>query len=120
MSLAERIVSDAANVFLNSDHFAESVTYYPHRFHTDAVREPRSITAVVTRNQVTQFNPDEQILEEYEVRVFNDSETGISSEELDTGGDQIELSPRVGETARKVSIQMLTEHDEGMLVLLCR
>jgi hypothetical protein len=120
MSLANRIVTDAASVFLNSDHFAEDVTYYPHRFHTAAVREPRSIKAVVIRNQVSVFNPDEQILTEFEVRVANSSTTGISSAELDTGGDQISLAPRVGETAVKKSIQYLTEHDEGMLVLICR
>jgi hypothetical protein len=120
MSLAERIVTDAASVFLNSDHFAETVTYHPHRFHTAAVREPRSIKAVVTRNQVSVFNPDEQILTEFEVRVANDVTTGITSAELDTGGDMIELAPRVGETPVKKSVQYLTEHDEGMLVLICR
>ena len=120
MPLAARILTDARNVFLNSDHFAETVTYYPHRFHTDAVREPRSIKAVVIRNQVSVFNPDEQILTEFEVRVANDATTGITSAELDTGGDQILLAPRVGETARKVSVQYMTEHDEGMLVLTCR
>jgi len=120
MSLADRIVTDAGSVFLNSDHFAESVTYYPHRFHTSAVRAPRTIKAVVTRNQVSVFNPDEQILTEFEVRVANDAATGISSTELDTGGDQIELAPRTGDTPVKKSIQYLTEHDEGMLVLVCR
>ena len=120
MSLADRIVTDAASVFLNSDHFAEDVTYHPHRFHTAAVREPRSIKAVVIRNQVSVFNPDEQILTEFEVRVANNSTTGISSAELDTGGDQIALPPRIGETPVKKSVQYLTEHDEGMLVLICR
>jgi hypothetical protein len=120
MSLAERIVTDAANVFLNSDHFAETVTYYPHRFHTAAVRQPREIKAVVIRNQVSVFNPDETIMTEFEVRVANDATTGISSTELDTGGDRIELAARVGETPTQRTIQYLTEQDEGMLVLICR
>jgi len=120
MSLADRIASDAANVFLNSDHFAETVTYYPHRFHTAAVREPRSIKAVVIRNQVSVFNPDETIMTEFEVRVANNATTGISSAELDSGGDKIELAAKIGETASKRSIQYMTEHDEGMLVLICR
>ena len=120
MSLADRIVSDAANVFLQDGHFAEEVTYYPHRFHTAAVREPRTIKAVVTRNQVSVFNPDEQILTEFEIRVANDSTTGISSAELDTGGDKIELAAKIGDTPAKRSIQYMTEHDEGMLVLICR
>lgn len=120
MSLADRMVSDAVNVFLQSDHFAEQVTYYPHRYHTDAARSPRTIKAVVTRNQVASFNADEQVLPEFEIRVANSATLGISSEELDTGGDQIEFAVRVGETPTRRTIQYVTEHDEGMLVLICR
>lgn len=118
MTLAARIVSDAGSVFLNSEHFAEPVTYYPHRFGTAGT--PRSILAVVVRNQVATFNPDEQIVPEFEVRVANDSTTGISSSELNTGGDQIKFAGRVGETEQKRSVQYLVEHDTGMLVLICR
>jgi len=118
MSLADRIVTDANSVFLNSEHFAETVTYYPHRFGTAAT--PRQIKAVVIRDQVAVFNPDEQIVPEFEVRVANDSTTGISSDEINTGGDMIKLAVRVGETPTKRSIQYITEHDEGMLVLICR
>ena len=118
MTLAARIATDAGSVFLNSDHFAESVTYCPHRFGTAAT--PRGIKAVVVRNQVATFNPDEQIVPEFEVRVANDAVTGISSSELNTGGDQIKLAVRIGETATRRSIQYLTEHDDGMLVLICR
>lgn len=118
MSLADRIVSDAVSVFLNSDHFTETVTYYPHRFGTAAT--PREIKAIVTRNQVATFNPDEQIVPEFEVRVANNFTIGISSEELNTGGDMIGIAVRIGETATKRSVQYLTEHDTGMLVLTCR
>jgi len=118
MTLAERIVTDASSVFLQSGHFREEVTYYPHRFGTPAT--PRPIWAVVVRNQVSAFNPDEQIVPEFEIRVENNSTTGISSAELNTGGDQIKLAVRIGETPTKRSVQLLVEHDEGMLVLLCR
>jgi len=118
MSLADRIVTDAGAVFLNGDHFAEDVTYHPQRF--GATATPRTIKAVVIRNQVVTFNPDEQIVPEFEVRVANSATTGISSSELNTGGDMIRLAARVGETPTKRSVQYLTEHDEGMLVLLCR
>ena len=105
-------------MFLQSGHFAESVIYCPHLFGTAAT--PRLISAVVIRNQVATFSPDEQIVPEFEVRVANDATTGISSAELNTGGDMIKLSARIGETATKRSVQYLTEHDEGMLVLICR
>jgi hypothetical protein len=118
MTLAARIVTDAGSVFLNSDHFAETVTYYPQRY--GVTTAPRTIKAVVTRNQVATMNADEQIVPEFEVRVANDSTTGISSSELNTGGDMIKLAARIGETATKRSVQLLVEHDEGMLVLTCR
>lgn len=118
MSLAERIATDAASVFLQEGHFREQVTYYPHRFGTPAT--PRVIWAVVTRNQVATFNPDEQIIPEFEVRVANSATLGISSSELNVGGDQIKFPVRIGETATKRSVQLLSEHDEGMLVLICR
>ena len=66
------------------------------------------------------FNPDEQIVPEFEVRVANSATTGISSEELNVGGDQIKFPVRLGETATKRSVQLLSEHDAGMLVLICR
>jgi hypothetical protein len=69
---------------------------------------------------VSTFSPDEQIVPEFEVRVANNSTTGISSEELNTGGDQIKLAVRIGETPTKRSVQLLSEHDPGMLVLICR
>ena len=118
MTLAARIITDAGSVFLNSDHFAEDVTYYQHRFGTAAT--PRVIKAIVVRNQVATFSPDEQIIPEFEVRVANDSTTGISSSEINSGGEMIKLAVRVGETPTKRSVQYVTEHDEGMLVLICR
>jgi hypothetical protein len=120
MSLKERIITDAVNVFLNENQFAEEVTYYPLRFGNPTTASPRSILAVVTRNQVAAFNPDEQIVPEFEVRVANNSTTGISSDEINTGGDFIKLPTRVGETPQRRSVQLVTEHDEGMLVLICR
>jgi hypothetical protein len=118
MTLAARIVTDAGSVFLNSDHFAEEVTYYPQRYGVAAT--PRIIKAVVTRNQVATMNADEQIVPEFEVRVANDSTTGISSSELNTGGDMIKFAARIGETETKRSVQLLVEQDQGMLVLTCR
>lgn len=121
MSLRSEIVADADRVFLQSDDFAETVTYHPYRYATDSVRVEREIKAVVTRNQVSAFTPDgEVILPELEIRVANDATTGISRDEIDTGGDQIEVAVKVGGTAERRSIQYITESDEGMLVLICR
>jgi hypothetical protein len=121
MSLRDQIASDALSVFLVVDDFAEVVTYYPHRFYGTAAREPRQIKAVVMREQTTAFNEDVVTnLPVYQIHVANDATHGISSEELDTGGDQIELPPRDGETPQRKSITQLITQDHGMLVLECR
>ena len=121
MTLQDRIVADASVVFTNTDDFAELVTYYPHQFSGDPARDPRSISAVVMREQITVFAEDgDTVLPVYEVHVANDDTLGISSDELDLGGDQIELPPRDGKTAeRKTIVQLLTQ-DTGMLVVQCR
>jgi len=121
MTLHDAITSDATGVFLNSDDFAETVTYHPHRFYGDALRADRSIKAVVHREQTTAFAEDVVTnLPVFYVHVANNSTTGISSDELDTGGDQISFPPRDGETAVEKTITQLITQDHGMLVLECR
>ena len=121
MTLRDAITADAATVFCNVSDFAEAVVYHPHRFVTDSLRPARTINAVVIREQVAAYQNDvETILPVFEVHVANDATTGISSEELDTGGDQIEFPARDGQTAERRTIVRLTTQDHGMLVLECR
>lgn len=121
MTLHDAIADDALGVFMQVDDFAEVVTYYPHRFFGEAQREPREIKAVVMREQIAVLSEDvETVAPVYQVHVANDSVNGISSEELDTGGDQIELAPRDGKTATRRTITHLLTQDHGMLVLECR
>jgi hypothetical protein len=121
MTLRDAITADAATVFCNVSDFAEAVVYHPHRFVTDSLRPSRTINAVVIREQVAAYQNDvETILPVFEVHVANDAVTGISSEELDTGGDQIEFPARDGQTAERRTIVRLTTQDHGMLVLECR
>lgn len=121
MSLHDIIATDANTVFCNVNDFAELVTYYPHRYFGETAREPRQIKAVVIREAITTYSEDvETILPVYQIHVANDSVTGISSEELDTGGDYIMLPPRDGKDPERKSILQLTTQDHGMLVLECR
>jgi len=121
MSLKDAITGDPEKVFLRSDDFAESVTYYPHVGFGES-SSSRSITAVVIRNQEVALSPDggEAIVASFEVHVSNNATTGISSSEVDTGGDQIGLASRIGGTVKRRSIIQMTEHDTGMLVLTCQ
>lgn len=121
MTLRDMITDDATAVFLNTDEFAESVTYYPHRYPGTALRSNRTITAVVIREQIQAITQDgsQTVLPRWEVHVANDSTAGISSDEIDLGGDQIGFPPRDGQTAERRSIVRLVTQDSGMLVLEC-
>lgn len=121
MTLRTAIAADAITVFTRSDDFAETVTYYPHRYYGDAARAARSILAVVERLAITVLTQDGDVVAPvWNIHVANDATYGITSEELDTGGDQIEFPPRDGETAERKTITQLLTQDHGMLVLECR
>ena len=116
MTLRDLIESDALTVFCNTNEFAETVSYWPR-----GAASARTIKAVVIREQIAAFVEDQQTnLPAFEVHVANDSVNGISSSELNTGGDQIELPPRDGKPAERRSITQLMTQDHGMLVLECR
>jgi hypothetical protein len=67
------------------------------------------------------FGPDgDDILPSFAVKVVNSTTLGISSEELNCGGDSLEFAIRVGKPVSRRSIMRVIEHDEGMLVLECR
>jgi hypothetical protein len=121
MTLKDQIDNDSSLVFTNTSDFAETVTYYPHIYFGATVRASRSISAVVFRQQVQVLGEDgDSIVPIFEVHVANDSTVGISSDELDTGGDQIEFPPRDGKDAEKRTITHLVTQDHGMLVLQCQ
>lgn len=122
MSLRQAITADAGRVFLDSSAFAETVTYHPRLFKSGDVRTARTITAIVIREGLQTVSEDggETITPVFEVHITNSSTTGISSSELDTGGDQIALPIRDGLTPSKRTITRLVTQDHGMLVLECR
>lgn len=121
MTLKDAITADADTVFLSESDFAEQVTYHPHRYFGQPVPTPRTIRAVVFREQIGTFNEDVVTsLPVFMVHVANDSTSGISSDEIDTGGDQIEMPGRDGKSPRLYSIMRIETQDAGMMVLECR
>ncbi len=116
MALSDAIESDASLVFTSTSDFAEAVTYKPRTGST------RSINAVVFRESLLGVNEDggETVAPVFEVHVCNSSTLGISSTEIDCGGDQISFPVRDGMTASYRTITRLVTQDEGMLVLECR
>lgn len=115
MSLHDTIKADATSVFCNANDFAEPVVYCPKSGNS------RPIQAVVIREQLAILPEDgDNVTPLFEVHVANSKTDGISSSELNLGGDAIEFALRVGQPVSKRNIQRLLGHDEGMLILECR
>ena len=115
MTLKDTMQADAVAVFCNVNDFAEAVTYHKRNGLS------RTINAVVIREAFA-INPEDgdTITPVFEVHVANDSTDGISSDELNIGGDMLAFAVRVGKAVERRSIVRLMSHDEGMLVLECR
>jgi hypothetical protein len=120
MTLREQMANDVVAI-LNTGEFAETVTYVPYRYFGEEARADRSIVAVIERESISQVVGDEAtVLPVYRVSVANDATTGIASSEIDVGSDYIDIPPRDGKTAARVTITQLLEQDPAMLVLQCQ
>jgi len=98
-------------------HMAEEVTYVPRK------GTPRVISAVVDRQPKTSLSEMQgrtNALPFFQIEVENDPATGISADELDTGGDRIEVAVRVGQIQESRAIRRIVSQDEGMIVLEVR
>ena len=95
--------------------FGETVTYWL------ASGGSRSITAVVDRERPADLDgAPHGSAPLLVIEVANDSTTGISSDEVDTGGDKIEVAVRIGESAQKRLIKKIISQDAGMMRLELR
>ena len=95
--------------------FGETVTYYP------KAGGSRSITAVVSRQPPGSLDgAPHGHAPRLSVHVKNDATAGISSAEIDTGGDELNLAVRIGEAAENRRITKILNMDHGMLELELR
>lgn len=114
MSLHDMIQADAQAVFCNLSDFAETATYHP-RGGTS-----RPVRVVIDRDALAIFPEDgDSATPVSEVRVSTTGTYGITSDELDIGGDMLEFEYRIGRGKQRRSITRILGHDEGMLVLQC-
>jgi len=114
MTLKAMIKADSQAVFLNTGEFAENVVYVKHKSVT------RPIKAVVIRESIASSDQSGgAITPVFEVHVDNDLVTGISSTEIDLGGDMICFPVRDGMAASDRAIVSVIFQDEAMLVLQC-
>lgn len=88
----------------------EPVVYYP------KTGGARSIIAIVDRDPPSVLNPaGNTSIPNYLIRVANDCKQGISSHELNTGGDEIGLLEKVGDRVRvRHSLMVLMSQNAGV------
>lgn len=106
------LAADAVNAFLGE--FAEEVIYTPHTPTKDNPR--RAIQAMVVRDPPAPILGASQnwISVRMTVRVLNDAVNGISSEQLNTGGDTITVAYRIGTPAKPYPIHSPQPGSGGM------
>jgi len=113
MTLRESIASDAVSVFLSADELAETVVYQPRGGGS------RTILAVVEREPPSLMDDAGNVLAlSFMVYVANSASSGITAQEVDTGGDTILVSAKVGDAPKKTcTILRVMDNDNGMLQL---
>lgn len=107
------LAADAANLLTALG--AETITYKP------SVGDARNIGAIVQRPGPRAMDgaPD-GIIPALIIHVLNDSTEGISSDELNLGGDKVTVALREGETPVDRAIKALLSVDSAMMELELR
>lgn len=78
----------------------------------------RQISALVNRRGVAEIKAAPQGHgPQLTIKVANDSDSGISSSEVNIGKDKVTLPVIVGEAAQELRIVGILRHDEGMMTL---
>lgn len=83
--------------------------------------ETRSIKAIIQREARSELTGSQRAhAPNLIMTVVNDSVKGISSDEIDTAYDLIELSIRIGDTPQMRRISEIISMDQGMMILRVR
>jgi hypothetical protein len=95
------------------DNFGESITYLPYSGGS------RSIIAIVERDPPAILDAaGNAVMPTATIRVYNSCRSGISSKEVDTGTDEIEMILKVGDTIpKRFSLMTLLAQDSGVTYL---
>lgn len=115
MTLSDDIKTDFATIFGNTDDFAETITYH---FRGGG---SRPIAVIVTRESVSFYEGDKNTTWSFTIEADNNCTTGVTASEMDTGGDEVELLLKKGDSVpvRRPVIKLLTQ-DEGALSFAVR
>jgi hypothetical protein len=94
--------------------FGETVVYYPRD-----KSGSRVIRAMVERDIPEEIPGTEIVSQSIVIRVKNDSRDGIASEEVNTGGDTVEVPIRLGQKGELRRIARVISDSNGLVRLLC-
>jgi len=112
MAFKSDLAQDAAKTFLNSDEFAEDVTYTPKG------GVAKVIKAVVNRKRIDPASEDAGriLINQCEIFIANDAVSGIAS--INKGGDLVSLAEVIGGHLVNWVVADILVQDEGAWQLL--
>ncbi len=112
MAFKSDLAQDAAKTFLNSDEFAEDITYTPKG------GVAKVIKAVVNRKRIDPASEDAGriLINQCEIFIANDAASGIAS--INKGGDLVSLVEVIGGTQIDWIVADILSQDEGVWQLL--
>ena len=113
MTLRDSIRNDVSAIFLNTDEFAEKITYH--------FRDGGSVSilAIIDRDPPAFYDAaGNVVLPEFTIEINNNCLLGARSNKIDTGGDEVSLLAEIGDMipVRKTVIRKMQE-DMGALTL---
>jgi hypothetical protein len=93
--------------------FGESITYWPR------AGGSRLIDAIIEREPPAIYDASgNAVMPRAVIRVYNSCRSGIASNEIDTGGDEVELELKIGDRIKKrCSVMVMQSQDSGVTVL---
>jgi hypothetical protein len=112
MAFKSDLAQDAAKTFLNSDEFAEEITYTPKGGVAKVVK------AVVNRKRIDPASEDAGriLINQCEIFIANDAVSGIAV--INKGGDVVSLAEVIGGTQIDWIVADILSQDEGVWQLL--
>lgn len=114
MGLLDTSMSDDATYFIDTDEFAEAVTYTP------LGGTAKSINAIVVRDEPAQLGETaaRSLAADLTIAIRNDATAGVTS--VNTGGDRVTVARRYGETAKSLQVYEVISSDAAIWRLRLR
>lgn len=114
MGLKDSIRDDMSKVFLNENDFAERIVYF---FRSGG---SESVSAIVERSPSAIYDAaGNVVLPVFSITISNNCKSGITTETIDTGGDEVEVVAELGSPIpRRCTVIAIQERDfEGAITI---